>query len=198
MDPSIQWALLRRLGVTDTAENLVWIDLETTGLDPFDGIILEVGCVVTDRYLREIGRRHWVVGNTFLDLWLSGSNWAAQTHAENGLLDEIRDSIAYTIADADSALRTWLDSMFEGDLQPPLCGSSIHFERRWLEQHMPKTYEKLSYRSIDVSSFKEVLKRLRPELAIESQEKNKKHRALDDIRASIDEFGRYVVELGLM
>ena len=171
--------------------NLLWVDLETTGLDPDEELLLEVAVVVTDAELNELEVMSWVIGQTIVlnDL----SDFALKTHTENGLLAEV----ARSKRDADDLDDHLHRFMMRSDLWPnylidlpPLCGSSISFERRWLEFHLPKFYGHINYRSIDVSSLKELMQRWIPGQAI-SRRDTSKHRALDDIRDSIAELQHY-------
>lgn len=177
--------------MTDTADNLVWVDLETTGLDPENGVPLEIAVIVTDPDLKELEVVEAVISQ---NIYLNALDpWIVNTHTQNGLLAEVVSPESRESAAIDRELERLLlrsDLWPNAQWKPPLCGSSIAFERAWLKVHFPKFFARLSYRSIDVSSIKELMKRWRPEEAIDTKEKST-HRALPDIRASINELQFY-------
>lgn len=173
--------------------NLLWVDMETTGLDPKECIPLEIAVVVTDADLNELFAKswvmHWQINLAELD------EWPLKTHMQNGLLLDV----TCTGVDIDVVRKDLSRLMIRSDLWPqiltkdtlpPLCGSSINFEREWLQEWFPEFYRDIHYRSIDVSSLKELMRRWTPEDAI-SRRETSKHRALDDIRDSIDELLSY-------
>lgn len=178
--------------------NLLWIDLETTGLSPTEYIPLEIAVVVTDADLNELEAVNWVM---HWDIKLSEvSEFALRTHMQNGLLLDVA-----TIGDDIDVVKQELSrlmlrsdlwpELLDKDTLPPLCGSSINFEREWLQEWFSEFYRDIHYRSIDVSSLKELMKRWEPESAI-SRRETSKHRALDDIRDSIAELKHYREVLG--
>lgn len=166
--------------------DLLWIDLETTGLDPHHGLLLEIAAKITDPDLNTIETFGLVVNQQILlnDL----DPWILDTHLPNGLLREVVAS-KVSLAEADSQLANFIEDHY-GEQKPILCGSSINFERRWLELHCILTFDRLHYRSIDVSSLKELFRRWAPEFAVDSKDSST-HRAMDDIVASIQELGHY-------
>lgn len=170
--------------------NLLWVDLETTGLDPEKELLLEVAVVVTDADLNELEVKSWVIEQQIIlnDL----SDFALQTHTANGLLAasaRSKSTVQAVQEDLERLMRR--SDLWPYDAgEPPLCGSSIYFERQWLSYWMPSFYKRIHYRSIDVSSLKELMKRWMPDEAI-SRKDTSKHRALDDIRDSIAELDFY-------
>lgn len=173
--------------------NLLWVDCETTGLDPSTELLLELAVIVTDADLNELEVKSWVIGQEIV--LNSLSDFALKTHTENGLLAEVVRSTK-TLPSLDRELghlmtksSLWPEYTV-GDNRPPLCGSSIKFERDWLSMYLPEFFGHIHYRSVDVSSLKELMKRWMPSEAI-SRRDTSKHRALDDIRDSIDELKHY-------
>lgn len=168
-------------------ENIVWIDLETTGLDPETHVVLEIAVVVTDKHLNVLAQEALVVhhhNGALVDL----DEWVQEQHRASGLLEEVRRS-TLTLAKAEAAVLE-LVAAFCPPRACPLAGSSVCFDRRFLMRHMPKLDAHLSYRQIDVSSFKELVKRWYPAKAL-SNGASAKHRALSDILESIEELRYY-------
>jgi oligoribonuclease len=169
-------------------ENLVWIDLETTGLNVDRRAILEIAAIVTDKDLNVLEEgpslviHHPSAVLSRLDAWCRGQ------HGESGLLKESAQS---TIS-LDEAERRTLDLIRKHcpPKRSPLCGNSICFDRRFLIRYMPKLEAYLNYRNVDVSSIKELVQRWYAG-GLQKQEKSSSHRALDDIRESIDELRLY-------
>lgn len=179
--------------MTDTAPNLVWIDLETTGLDEKaeGALVLEFALVVTDPFLNVLHEVSEPIGHTII---LNNLHpWVLDVHGSNGLLIESAQSKTSMLRASNIMRNTIADpTFFEAKstiLMPPLCGSSIHFERRWLQKFFPDVYRDLAYRSIDVSSIKELVKRWMPEH--QWREPESEHRALSDVHNSIAELNYY-------
>ncbi len=168
--------------------NLVWIDLETTGLDPESRVILEIACLVTDKDLDEVGDGIDLVvhqeGHAIGQL----DPWCTRQHAASGLLEASRAStVSLTEAEAEALAYVKRYCLSK---KAPLCGNSVCFDRRFLIRHMPKLETYLHYRNVDVSSIKELARRWRPAVA-ETMTKRSRHRALDDLRESIAELRLY-------
>jgi len=169
-------------------DNLVWIDLETTGLDPDSRVILEIACLVTDKDLNELGEGIDLVvrqeGHAIGQL----DPWCVKQHGASGLLEAVRTSktsLAQAEAETLAHVRRYCLSG-----KAPLAGNSVCFDRRFLIRHMPKLEAYLHYRNVDVSSIKELVHRWHPTV-IEKVKKASRHRALDDIRESIAELRTY-------
>jgi oligoribonuclease len=169
-------------------DNLVWIDLETTGLDPESRVILEIACLVTDKDLNELGDGIDLVvhqeGHAIGQL----DPWCVKQHGASGLLDASRASKT-SLAEAE-ALTLAHVRRYCLSKKAPLCGNSVCFDRRFLIRHMPKLEAYFHYRNVDVSSIKELVRRWRPTV-VEKVTKTSRHRALDDIRESIAELRLY-------
>lgn len=170
-----------------SADNLVWIDLEMTGLDPDRDVVIEVAVLITDGDLNIIAD-----GPDFAihrsDEALSVMNaWNRRTHHGSGLIKRVKASDV-TIEQAEAEVLEFVQQWtMEG--KSPLCGNSVHQDRRFLYGEMPKLIDWLSYRTVDVSTVKELATRWYPDL--EKFVKQERHRALDDIRESIDELRWY-------
>ncbi len=167
--------------------HLVWIDLEMTGLDPTECTILEIASIVTDKDLNIVEEGPNLVIHQDADVLDAMDEWNQSHHGESGLIAAVRASET-TLAEAEQATLTFLRRhVAEG--ASPLCGNTIGTDRTFLARHMPELEHFLHYRVIDVSSIKELVKRWYGEAFI--PEKNRGHRALDDIRESIEELKHY-------
>ena len=164
---------------------LVWIDLETTGLDPGRCRIIEVACVITENDLTSVAGDSWLVRppRSITRCW---DQAALDMHRASGLLDEALKH-GREIEEVEDAV---LDFVNGAAGLSPLCGSSVHFDRAFLVNHMPTLLGMFTYRNIDVSSLKELVSRWAPDYAYPSPEP-KAHRALPDIINSINELRHY-------
>lgn len=167
--------------------NLIWIDLEMSGLDPESCAILEVACVVTDGDLNELGEGVDLVVHQPDAVLARMDDWCTRHHGQSGLTDAVKAS---TISVRAAELRT-LDYLrrYTNKGQAPLAGSSVSHDRRFIDKYMPDLSAWLHYRTIDVSTVKELVKRWYGGLELPS--KKNTHRALDDIRESIEELRYY-------
>lgn len=169
--------------------NLVWMDLEMTGLCPEKDYVLEAAVMVTDNNLCTVAQGPSLVIH-YPDSYLQNmSEWVCKTHTASGLLQAVRNSkISLSLAEQEllDFLRT---HCLPGT--SPLCGNSIWQDRSFLRLHMPKVNNFLHYRSIDVTAFKEVIKRWYPDNPKSIYQKKDGHRALDDIKESIEELRFY-------
>lgn len=168
--------------------NLVWVDMEMTGLDPDKDRIIEVAVVVTDSNLNILGE-----GPVFAihqpDEILDGMDaWNKGTHGRSGLIDRIKASTV-TEAEAEAALIEFLKKYVPNG-KSPMCGNTICQDRRFMVRGMPKLEAYFHYRNLDVSTLKELCKRWKPELA-NGFKKHQKHTALADIIESIEELRYY-------
>ncbi|NKB61888.1 MAG: oligoribonuclease [Gammaproteobacteria bacterium] len=170
------------------SQNLVWIDLEMTGLSPEKNLIIEIATIVTDGQLNVLEEGPVIAVHQSLKRLMEMDEWNTRTHTESGLVKRVRES-SY---DETQAERETLDfiSKYVGANQSPLCGNSICQDRRFLARYMPKLESYLHYRNLDVSSIKELMVRWRPEL-LEGFTKFSTHQAMDDIRESISELKYY-------
>ncbi|MDA7990243.1 MAG: oligoribonuclease [Gammaproteobacteria bacterium] len=168
--------------------NLVWIDLEMTGLSPSTDRIIEIATLVTDARLNLIEEGPVLAVRQSLTRLAAMDEWNTRTHTESGLVERVRAS-EIDEREAERATLAFLSKHVPGNASP-LCGNSVCQDRRFLALYMPKLEAYLHYRNLDVSSIKELVMRWRPELLDRFKKKNT-HRALDDIRESIDELRFY-------
>lgn len=170
------------------ALNLLWIDMEMSGLSPDDDQILEVAIVVTDANLNVIAESPVLVVHQ-PDAVLDGmDSWNKGTHGKSGLIDRVKAS-ALSEAEVEQQMLAFIKQHVP-ERTSPMCGNSICQDRRFLARHMPKLEAYFHYRNLDVSTLKELAKRWRPGLA-EGFKKASKHEALADIYESIDEMKYY-------
>ena len=169
-------------------QNLVWIDLEMSGLSPFTDRIIEIAVVVTDAHLSVR-----VEGPVFAihqsDAVLDGmDNWNKGTHGKSGLTERVRKS-TIDEAQAQAEVIAWLKAYVPKG-KSPMCGNSICQDRRFLAKDMPLLEDFFHYRNLDVSTLKELAKRWKP-AALDGFKKAQAHTALADIHESIDELIHY-------
>ena len=167
--------------------NLVWIDLEMTGLNPFTDQILEVATVVTDSELVILADGPVLAIHQSEEVLAAMDRWNSVHHRQSGLLDRVRAS-RYTYAQAEEETLTFL-KQWVGQRISPMCGNSVWHDRRFLARHMPELENYFHYRNIDVSTLKELALRWAPGVA--NFDKACHHLALDDIRESIAELRHY-------
>ena len=168
--------------------NLIWIDLEMTGLDPDKDRIIEVAIVITDRQLNKIAESPVLVvhqPNAVLD---GMDKWNQSTHAKSGLIEKVKAS-KLTETQIESQLIVFLQQHVPSGTSP-MCGNSICQDRRFMARWMPQLEAYFHYRNLDVSTFKELVKRWKPEIA-SGLKKEGKHEALADIYDSINELKYY-------
>lgn len=168
--------------------NLVWLDLEMTGLDPDRDKIIELAFVVTDSQLNTVAELPVLIVHQAGSVLDAMDDWNKSMHARSGLIAKVQAS---TLAEAEVEQR-YLD-LLVGYLPvrtSPMCGNSICQDRRFLARHMPRLEAFFHYRNLDVSTLKELVKRWKPELA-KGLTKHGKHEALADIIESIDELKYY-------
>jgi len=168
--------------------NLVWIDLEMTGLDTTSDLIIEIATVVTDRHLNILGEGP-VLAIHQSDAALNGMDeWNTRQHGKSGLTERVRRSTL----NEQQAERQTIDflSQYVDKGASPMCGNSICQDRRFMARCMPELEAYFHYRNLDVSTIKELVMRWSPELA-KGFKKNSSHLALDDTRDSIRELLYY-------
>ena len=169
---------------------LVWMDLEMTGLDPARDVIVEIATIVTDDELEIVAEGPDLVVHQPADALAVMDEVVVAMHTTSGLLP----AIAASTTTLEEAGRLTLEFIKEHVPEPrtvPLCGNSIGTDRRFLAAHLPEIEEHLHYRSVDVSTIKELARRWYPEELAAVPRKATAHRALDDIRESIEELRWY-------
>ncbi|HEY6513799.1 MAG TPA: oligoribonuclease [Burkholderiaceae bacterium] len=174
--------------IVSNDQNLIWIDLEMTGLSPERDRIIELAVVVTDA---QVTRR--VEGPVLAvhqsDATLDAMDaWNKSTHGKSGLIDRVRASTIDETAAQDTVI-AWL-RRFVAAGKSPMCGNTICQDRRFLANHMPRLEAFFHYRNLDVSTLKELARRWRPAL-LDNVKKNQAHTALADVHESIDELLYY-------
>ncbi|MBA4328564.1 MAG: oligoribonuclease [Polaromonas sp.] len=169
-------------------QNLVWLDCEMTGLDPDKERIIEVAVVVTGPQLTPRIEGPVLVIHQPDELLDQMDAWNKGTHGRSGLIDKVKAS-SVTEADAEKELLAFLAKYLPKGTSP-MCGNTIGQDRRFLVKYMPRLEAFFHYRNIDVSTFKELAKRWRPEV-YSAFKKQQSHTALADVHESIDELEYY-------
>ncbi|XP_076751987.1 putative oligoribonuclease, partial [Xylocopa sonorina] len=163
--------------------------LQLTGIDIEKDTILEVACVITDQNLKIVSEEFNVVINQPDEILANMNEWNTNTHNESGLVQESRSS-KISLKKAEQLLLTFLKAYIPKNTCP-LSGNTIYMDRLFLIKHMPLINHYLHYRIIDVSSVKELVRRWYPQVYANMQNKQLCHRALPDIRESIEELRYY-------
>ncbi|MFC3123326.1 oligoribonuclease [Agaribacter flavus] len=169
-------------------QNLVWIDMEMTGLDPESCYVLEIASIVTDKDLNVIAQGPVIAIHQSDKVLSAMDDWCKTTHGNSGLTQRCLGS-EYDVNQAASITIAFLEQFVPAG-KSPLCGNSIGQDRRFLVKYMPQLEAFFHYRNIDVSSIKELVKRWQPEL-LDGFKKKGVHLALDDIIESIEELKYY-------
>ena len=168
--------------------NLVWIDLEMTGLIPEKERIIEIATVVTDSNLNILAEGPSIAIKQHDSLLDSMDDWNTDQHGRSGLIDRVRQSDIDESQAMQSTIQFLLKWVKKGE--SPMCGNSISLDRRFLIKYMPELESIFHYRNIDVSTLKELAKRWTPEIESGFNKKGA-HLALDDIYESIAELAYY-------
>lgn len=168
--------------------NLVWVDMEMTGLDPDSDRIIEVAVVVTDMHLNILAEGPVFAIHQPDDIMNGMDAWNKGTHGRSGLIERVKTSTV-TEADAEAALVDFLKHFVPAG-KSPMCGNTICQDRRFMARGMPKLEAFFHYRNLDVSTLKELCKRWKPEIAT-GFKKHQKHTALADIIESVEELRYY-------
>jgi oligoribonuclease len=171
-----------------SADHLIWIDLEMTGLKPDSDVIIEIATVVTDKELAVIAEGPVLAIHQSEDVLAGMDDWNQKQHGSSGLLARVRAS-KVTAAEAEARTLEFLGPLVAPGASP-ICGNSICQDRRFLARTMPRLEAFFHYRNLDVSTLKELARRWRPEL-LAGFKKAQAHTALADIQESIDELLYY-------
>jgi oligoribonuclease len=166
------------------------MDLEMTGLEPQRHVIIEIATLITDDNLAVIAEGPDLVIHASPEQMAEMGEFVTEMHTKSGLIEAVNHSTVTT----QEAERQTLDFLKEHIAEPrtiPLCGNSIGTDRRFLQEYMPALEGFLHYRNVDVSTLKELTRRWHPEVLAAMPEKATSHRALDDIRESIEELQHY-------
>ncbi|MBT0728830.1 oligoribonuclease [Rosenbergiella nectarea] len=174
--------------MTQSKDNLIWIDLEMTGLDPLRDRIIEIATIVTDANLTVLAEGPVLAVHQSDEQLALMDEWNVNTHTQSGLVARVRQS---TVSEAEAEqltlefLKQWVP-----ENSSPICGNSIGQDRRFLVNYMPQLENYFHYRALDVSTLKELARRWKPDI-LQKFHKKGTHQALDDIRESIAELAFY-------
>jgi oligoribonuclease len=169
---------------------LAWMDLEMTGLDAANDAIVEIATLITDDDLVIVAEGPDLVVHQPPEVLARMGDVVREMHTRSGLLKSIEAS-EVTLEDAGRQTLAFLRQHIPAARSVPLCGNSIGTDRRFLSVHLPEIEEYLHYRSVDVSTVKELAKRWLPTILGDAPRKAEGHRALDDIRESVEELRYY-------
>lgn len=174
--------------MTQDSNNLIWVDLEMTGLDPDKDLIIEIATIVTDKDLNILAQGPVLAVHQSDEVLAAMDEWNQTHHGQSGLIERVKASTV-TEAEAEKITIDFL-SQWVGAGESPMCGNSVGQDRRFMYRYMPKLEQFFHYRSIDVSTLKELTARWAPEVR-KGFKKNGRHIALDDINESIEELKYY-------
>lgn len=174
--------------MTQNASNLIWIDLEMTGLDTQNDLIIEIATIVTDSELNELAEGPMLAIHQSDGIMAAMDDWNTNQHGKSGLTQRVKDS-SLSVQDAEKMTLEFLRQYVPKGASP-MCGNSICQDRRFMARLMPELEDYFMYRNLDVSTLKELAKRWAPEVA-KSVKKSGAHLALDDTRDSINELRHY-------
>lgn len=169
-------------------ENLVWIDLEMTGLDPDKNTIIEIATIVTDKYLNVLAEGPNLAIHQPASVMDGMDEWCTTHHGQSGLTKRVLET-SMTMGQAEQETIAFLEKYVPKGVSP-ICGNSVGQDRRFLYQYMPALESYFHYRYIDVSTIKELAKRWQPEV-LKGFSKTGSHLAMDDIKESIAELAYY-------
>lgn len=169
-------------------DNLIWVDLEMTGLNPDTDTVIEIATIVTDPQLNTLAEGPVIAIHVDDERLAAMDEWNTEHHNRSGLVSRVRSSkhsLEQASAETIEFLRDWIEPG-----KSPMCGNSICQDRRFMVRHMPTLETFFHYRNIDVSTIKELVRRWSPE-TLSGFSKTNSHLALDDIRESIAELRYY-------
>ncbi len=168
-------------------QRLVWLDLEMTGLDPQENTIIEIATIVTEGDLKIVAEGPSLAIYQPEEELNKMDEWNQSHHTENGLIERVQNN-GVSMKEAEEQTIEFL-RLHCPEGVPPLCGNTIGQDRRFLRKYMPVLHDFFHYRSVDVTSIKEVIQRWYPNSPRFS--KRSGHRAMDDVRGSIEELSHY-------
>lgn len=177
----------------DKKTNLIWIDLEMTGLNPMKDRIIEIALIVTDKNLNVIAEGEAMAIHQPTSILEKMDDWNTEHHTDSGLWARVEES-EYSIQDAERLSIEFLQEHIDIH-RSPMCGNTICQDRRFLAKWMPDLENYFHYRQIDVSSIKELFTRWNPKI-LDGFSKKGNHLAMDDVRESIEELKYYRQFLG--
>lgn len=177
--------------MTQSANSLIWIDLEMTGLDTLRDYIIELATVITDNELRIQAEGPVIAIHQPVTVLDGMDEWNRKHHTESGLIERVRQS-RYTEADAERMTLEFLKQYVPPETSP-MCGNSVCQDRRFLHRSMPALERYFHYRNLDVSTVKELVRRWAP--GLKTFDKTSAHRAQEDIYESIEELRYYRLQV---
>ncbi len=174
--------------MSQNKNNLIWIDLEMTGLDPFSDTIIEIATVVTDKDLNKLAEGPVIAIHQSDETLDAMDDWNQSHHGSSGLIKRIKES-KVTMAKAEAETIAFLEQYVPKGASP-MCGNSICQDRRFMAREMVELEDFFHYRNLDVSTLKELAARWKPEV-LDQHVKKGAHLALDDVLESIEELQFY-------
>ena len=174
--------------MSQNENNLIWIDLEMTGLDTQNDVIIEIATIVTDSNLNELAEGPMLAIHQSEEIMGAMDEWNTNQHGKSGLTERVKNS-QLSVTEAEQQTLAFLNKYVPKSASP-MCGNSICQDRRFMARLMPELEDYFHYRNLDVSSLKELAKRWAPDIA-KGVEKSGAHLALDDTRDSINELRHY-------
>ena len=172
----------------DKSTNLIWIDLEMTGLNPNFEKIIEIAMIITNSNLEIIAQSEVIAIKQEDNILERMDNWNKKVHTKTGLIERVKNSLI-TESQAERIMLNFLEQFVDKGISP-MCGNSVHQDRRFLQKYMPLLESYFHYRNIDVSTLKELCK-LWNKRIYKGITKKSAHKALDDIKESIEEMNYY-------
>lgn len=169
-------------------EHLCWLDMEMTGLNPEHDRVLEIAMIITDKNLNILAQSEVYAIHQSDEVLNNMNEWCITTHARTGLTQRVRES-TFTEAIAEAELLQFMQQWIPPQ-STPMCGNTIHQDRRFLARYLPQLEAYFHYRNLDVSTLKELARRWHPAIA-KGVVKRGSHKALDDILESIEEMRYY-------
>jgi len=173
--------------MAQSSKNLIWVDLEMTGLDTDNDYIIEVATIITDSQLNFLAEGPAIAIHQDDSVLQTMDEWNTKQHTKSGLINRVQTS-KNTTADAERMTLEFVEKFLKPN-SSPICGNSICQDRRFMHRLMPQLEQFFHYRNLDVSAIKEVIERWYPDG--KQFDKESSHLAMDDIRESIDELRFY-------
>jgi len=171
------------------APNLIWVDCEMTGLELDKDVLVEIAVLVTDSQLNVLGEGVDLVIKATPEQIAGMNDFVREMHTASGLITEIPNGVS--LEEASAQILEYLHKYAPGAGKSPLAGNSVSVDRTFIAKYLPEVNAYLHYRTVDVSSIKELARRWYPKVYFAAPKKTGNHRALGDIRDSIDELEYY-------
>lgn len=179
--------------MANEAPNLIWVDCEMTGLSIENDALVEIAVLVTDSQLNVLGEGVDLVIRTTQEKLDAMNDFVREMHTSSGLITEIPNGVS--LEEASTKILEYLNKYAPGAGKSPLAGNSVYVDRLFIARDLPEVHAYLHYRTVDVSSIKELARRWYPRAYFAAPKKTGNHRALGDIRDSIDELDYYRAQI---